>query len=422
MGTDSEAVEIKTITTAVKDVYLFEGDLSTSMTLQWNSYYGIPENVIFYQISRDGGTTWSDKIVSSKESLTRINFNKSGNYVIMFTDLAGNTQTISSSAGVRDRYRINFIKSVIFLVNGETPIDNAVYNGEVEINIPTYTLSYYSQTPSIVATLNGEEFYPSKNENGNYSFTKAGTYVVYFNATKGGNKLGISKLTFTIINENDSRWAFNYVNYNNYNIEFIKYNNNLINANNIINGNEILMSVVLGNESFDNGIYTIKMTTNELPKQSFEFSFWLNNAKPDIQVSEQEGVSTTNDITVSLNTINLFEMVGDCTVKINGRELVVLNKEFFEVENFETNISETLTETSPYYIQVYTDNGKLIYSYKVEIVDPLNAITIILIVVGCVVVAVGVLLFFLLRKKLRIKAPPPQQPHSQQQSKLLLLR
>lgn len=403
MGTDSEAVEIKTITTAVKDVYLFEGDLSTSMTLQWNSYYGIPENVIFYQISRDGGTTWSDKIVSSKESLTRINFNKSGNYVIMFTDLAGNTQTISSSAGVRDRYRINFIKSVIFLVNGETPIDNAVYNGEVEINIPTYTLSYYSQTPSIVATLNGEEFYPSKNENGNYSFTKAGTYVVYFNATKGGNKLGISKLTFTIINENDSRWAFNYVNYNNYNIEFIKYNNNLINANNIINGNEILMSVVLGNESFDNGIYTIKMTTNELPKQSFEFSFWLNNAKPDIQVSEQEGVSTTNDITVSLNTINLFEMVGDCTVMINGRELVVLNKEYFEVENFETNISETLTETSPYYIQVYTDNGKLIYSYKVEIVDPLNAITIILIVVGCVVVAVGVLLFFLLRKKLRIK-------------------
>ena len=420
MGTDPEADGIKPITTAVKDVYLFEGDLATSMTLQWNSYYGIPENVIFYQISRDGGTTWSDKIVSSKESLTRINFNKSGNYVIMFTDLAGNTQTISSSAGVtssagvRDRrYRINFIKSVIFLVNGETPIDNAVYNGEVEINIPTYTLSYYSQTqpPSIVATLNGEEFYPSKNENGNYSFTKAGTYVVYFNATKSvysdatkyEKKLGISKLTFTIINENDSRWAFNYVNYNNYNIEFIKYNNNLINANNIINGNEILMSVVLGNESFDNGIYTIKMTTNELPKQSFEFSFWLNNAKPDIQVSEQEGVSTTNDITVSLNTINLFEMVGDCTVMINGRELVVLNKEFFEVENFETNISETLTETSPYYIQVYTDNGKLIYSYKVEIVDPLNTITIILIVVGCVVVAVGVLLFFLLRKKLRIK-------------------
>ena len=373
--------------------------------MQWNYYYGITSNTIYYQISRDGGSTWSGLLESTDQNngLMTYNFNKSGNYVIRFVDLAGNTQTISSASGTRDRYRINFIKSVIFLVNGETPIDNAVYNGEVEINIPTYTLSYYSQTPSIVATLNGEEFYPSKNENGNYSFTKAGTYVVYFNAAKGGNKLGISKLTFTIINENDSRWAFNYVNYNNYNIEFIKYNNNLINANNIINGNEILMSVVLGNESFDNGIYTIKMTTNELPKQSFEFSFWLNNAKPDIQVSEQEGVSTTNDITVSLNTINLFEMVGDCTVKINGRELVVLNKEYFEVENFETNISETLTETSPYYIQVYTDNGKLIYSYKVEIVDPLNAITIILIVVGCVVVAVGVLLFFLLRKKLRIK-------------------
>ena len=88
---------------------------------------------------------------------------------------------------------------------------------------------------------------------------------------------------------------------------------------------------------------------------------------------------------------------------INGQEVLVINKEYFTSSNYKTNEQVTLTETSPYYIQIYTDSGKLIYSYKVEIVDPLNTVTIILIVVACVVVAVGVLLFFLLRKKMKVR-------------------
>lgn len=145
------------------------------------------------------------------------------------------------------------------------------------------------------------------------------------------------------------------------------------------------------------------MTTNDVPSQSFEFKFWLNNLKPDIEVSEEEGTTTTGNIVVRLNTNNLYEMIGDCKLVINNNEVLILNKEYFESENYQTNVQVTLTETSPYFIQIYTDSGKLIYSYKVEIVDPLNTITIILIVVACVVVAVGVLLFLLLRKKMKVR-------------------
>lgn len=404
VGTDPEAVEIQSITTFNKDIYLFKNNIETSITLQWNSYYGIKENIIYYQISRDGGNTWSDKIASEGENGTaRLNLDKSGNYVIMFTDLAGNSQIISSQTGSRDRYRINFIKSVIFNVNGELPIDNAVYNGSVVINVPTATLTYYQQNPTIVVTYNGENVAASKNSDGNYVFTKPGNYVVYFNALKNNNELGIEKVAFTIINENDSRWAFNYLNYNNYKIDYIKYNDALLDVSQIVNGNEILMSVIMGNSSFDNGIYTIKMTTNDVPSQSFEFKFWLNNLKPDIEVSEEEGTTTTGNIVVRLNTNNLYEMIGDCKLVINNNEVLILNKEYFESENYQTNVQVTLTETSPYFIQIYTDSGKLIYSYKVEIVDPLNTITIILIVVACVVVAVGVLLFLLLRKKMKVR-------------------
>ena len=321
----------------------------------------------------------------------------------MFTDLAGNSQIVSSSTGSRDRYRINFIKSVIFNVNGELPIDNAVYNGEVIISIPSSTLAYYQSNPSIVVMYNGEQISVSRNSDGNYSFTKAGNYVVYFNAKKNNNDLGIEKIAFTIINENDSRWAFNYLNYNNYIIDYIKYNDTYLDISKIINGNEILMSVILGNSSFDNGIYTIKMTTNDIPSQSFEFKFWLNNLKPDIEISQDEGTTTTGNIVVRLNTNNIYETIGDCRLVINGQEVLVINKEYFTSSNYKTNEQVTLTETSPYYIQIYTDSGKLIYSYKVEIVDPLNTVTIILIVVACVVVAVGVLLFFLLRKKMKVR-------------------
>ena len=400
-GTDEASVGTKKITKDAEDIYVYKTDSYNVVTLQWNSYFALKENKIFYQISRDGGLTWSEKIESSDNDVTTLELSKSGNYIIMFSDVAGNVQTISTSTGLKDRYKINFVKSVIFLVNGENPIDNAVYNEQVVVSIPSSTLSYYQSSPILFATLNGEEISISK-DNGNYVFTKPGNYVIYFTATKAGNELDAPKISFSIVNTNDSRWAFSYLNYNDYKIDYIKYNNIEIDINSVLFNGEIIMSVING-EMLDNGLYTIKMTTNEIPAQSFEFTVWLNNQKPDIIVSQEEGKTTTGEITVRFNAENIYDMIGDCIIYINGTEVANLNKEYFENENYEANVTMTLKEVGVYYIQVYTSSDKLIYSHKAEIVAPLNTISIILIVVGSVVLVVGIVLFVLLRKKLKIR-------------------
>ena len=161
------------------------------------------------------------------------------------------------------------------------------------------------------------------------------------------------------------------------------------------------MSVILGNESLNNGVYEFSVVTPQ--KQSFEFSVWLNNTKPDILVSHPEGTKTTDKIVVRYNIENLYDAVGDCVVKINDNIVTTINAEYFEKENYETTKLIELSAVSPYLIQVYTSNDKLIYSYKVEIVEPLNTISIILISVGSGVLVTGVILFVLLRKKLKIR-------------------
>ena len=88
--------------------------------------------------------------------------------------------------------------------------------------------------------------------------------------------------------------------------------------------------------------------------------------------------------------------MGDCYVMINNKIIERINAE-------SVGKGYSLKTVRPYYIQVYTDSGKLAYSYRVEIVEPLNTITIILIVVGCVVAVGGAIIFILLRKKMKIR-------------------
>ncbi len=409
LGNKPGEVAENLITKSTTDIYIYNADEFDFVTVQWNSYYILPANKIFYQISNDGGKTFSEKIESGDELTTKISLTKSGNYVLIFTDLAGNVQTITDldngvNFGVKDRYNINFIKSVIFLVNDENPIDNAVYNENVTISIPSSTISYYEDkpAPTIHVERNGEEYNLSNNKLKTYEFTESGRYVIYFTATKAGNEIGIEKYTFTIINPNDSRWAFSYQNYNGYIIDYIKYNGTDFDLSSVLVNDEVIMSVI-GDNGLDSGIYRIKMSTTSVPVQSFEFDVWLNNTTPSIVVSIPEGTTTTGDVELKFNTINLYDKVGDCVIMVNDEELLRINSEYFESEDFTENFIGKMSETGVYYIQVYTSSDKLIYSYKVEIVDPLNTVTIILIVVGCVAVVVGVVLFLLLRKKLRIR-------------------
>jgi hypothetical protein len=399
------------IRSTVKDIFLTQEDGYDEITLRWDSFYSSPYNKITCYVSSDDGQTWSVVNGVSDGDFTTLTLTKSSNYLFKFVDYAGNTQTFNSVSGYPSiTTRVTFIRSVIYKLNDKNPLDNSIYNETVTISLPANMASYYSSVPTLVVMKNNKEYQAVKNKDGNYEFTEAGTYVIYFSVKvkNGTRNLNEDKLTFTIINENDSRWAFNYVNYNNYVINYIRYNgvtiSSALRAYAIPNnGNEINISAFLedslGNKYFNNGVYTIKMTSidDAMGSQSFEFNFWLNDATPPITVSLAEGATTTGAIKVSFNEANLYETIGDCYVMIN-------NTIISEIDSSSTDVQEiSLTNVRSYYIQVYTNSGKLAYSYRVEITEPLNTVTIILIVVSSVVVAGGALLFFLLRKRMKIR-------------------
>ena len=398
------------IRSTTKEIYLCADDIYNEISLRWASYFGIIENEIMCEVSKDEGKTWTKTNPTNENGVSSIVLSKSSSYLFRFKDKAGNVQLFSSPSGYpSETTKINFIRSVIINVNGATAIDNAIYNGAVTITIPVNTTRFYSTTPIITVYRNNEAYSVKINEKGEYVFDETGTYKVYFSAKveSGTRDLNEDVLTFTIINQNDSRWAFNYVNYNNYQIKSIKFNGQEMSAAFIERmlgvENEINISAFdvdsLGNRWFENGVYTITLVAADATgSQTIEFSFWINNATAPISVSLGEGESTTGTVIIEYNRENLFEILGDCYIQIDSKIIDVIDS-----SNNTESVPYTLGSIGEHYIQVYTSSGKLVYSYHVKINEPLNTVSIILIVVSCVLVVAGLLTFLLLRKRMQVR-------------------
>lgn len=398
------------IRSTTKEIYLCADDIYNEISLRWASYFGIVENEITCEVSRDEGLTWTKANPTTENGVSSIVLSKSSSYLFRFKDKAGNVQLFSSPSGYpSETTKVNFIRSVIFNVNGATAIDNAIYNGAVTITIPVNTTRFYSTTPIITVYRNNEPYSVKVNAKGEYIFDEIGTYRVYFSAKveSGTRDLNEDVLTFTIINQNDSRWAFNYVNYNNYQIKSIKFNGQEMSAAFIERmlevENEINISAFdvdsLGNRWFENGVYTITLVAADATgSQTIEFSFWINNVTAPISVSLGEGESTTGTVTIEYNRGNLFEILGDCYIQIDSKIIDVIDS-----SNSTESVPYTLGSVGEHYIQVYTSSGKLVYSYHVQINEPLNTVSIILIVVSCVLVVAGLLTFLLLRKRMQVR-------------------
>ena len=415
LGTNYSAPnEDNYINSTNKDIYLCQDDIYDEITLRWGSYYSIPENKIVCYVSSDDGQTWRAVNANDNGTVSTLTLKKSVSYLFRFEDFAGNVQYFSSSSGFpSSSTKVNFIRSVIFNVNNGTPVDNAIYNGTVTISIPVNTNRFYSTTPTILVYRNGEAepYSVERDSAGNYIFTESGIYVLSFSARveNGTRDLNEDAFVFSIINPNDSRWAFNYVNYNNYTIESIKYNGEEISQTLLERAlsvaNEINISAFdvdsIGNKWFNNGTYTITLSyvDDALGEQTFEFSFWLNDATPPLSVSLEEGQATTGTVTVEFNRGNLYDILGDCYIQIDGTPVYIIDETTLgTVDN-----PHVISGAGDHYIQVYTSSGKLVYSYQVRINKPMDTMTIIIIVVACVVVAAGVLIFVLLRKKMQVR-------------------
>lgn len=385
--------------------------------ISWQSYYGIAENLVNVEITYGDSQTPYTPTLTTENDITSLVLSNSGIYQLVFKDMAGNVHLFETKAF----YTINYLKTVIFTINDQSPINNAVYNENVIIKIPSYTTRYYDQTaqPRLHALKNGEEYSPEKDiYEKTFIFADPGLYKIWFSAgvTDSGKTMEINEqpIYFLIINKNESRYAFDYSEYGNYYVKQILKNDvditeKLTNENmgTVIYKNN---KAYLKNFNFSvvdaltgKGKYTVTIATGNEFNQEFTFSFWLNNKTPSIQVSIGENEETTDTIKVLFNTANLIEDVGDCVLKITGQKDLKLNSAALADNKIKSTYEIELTTKGTYFIQLYSESGKLLYSYRVVKNEPLNAVSIIVIVVACIVVVGLTLTFVLLRKKMKIR-------------------
>lgn len=403
---------------------------SNSVIVSWNSYHKISENKIKATIKYGEDNSLVDNSqITSNDSTSKVVLNKSGLYYFTFEDMAGNihkfdynTQIISSTS----TYEFIYLKDVIFTVNDQAPINYAIYNDEVKIQIPSYTLSYYDSNakPQINVLRNGQvyEGFTASTQQRSYTFKEAGLYQVTFSAKNNQNDLREEKFFFQIIKENELYWAFDIERYENYYVEKIVKDNEDItdqlsidsigaltyvqteNENGEIVTKPRLRNIIFSiyDEKTGKGTYEITIATQNSLSQKFTYSFKLGSATPPIEISLEEGESTDEDIYVRFNAQNLFDSVGDCIIKVPQHQDIILNSEYFE-NGGNTVYDLKIDQTGTHYIQIYTAGGKLIYSYKVVREEPLNTIAWILIIVGILVAIAGTVGFVLLRKRMKIR-------------------
>ena len=250
-----------------------------------------------------------------------------------------------------------------------------------------------------------------------YTFSDPGYYSIKFSATTlSGVQVRESEYNFTIINSQESRYAYSFANYKNYYVkqvikDGIDITESLIAISNLdtvtINNKTYLSELLLsyGDEKTGSGRYTITISSNQenyasILKEDFTFDVWINSTTPPISVSIAEGESTSNPITVTINTQNFYNAIGDSYIVV-GPNIYYINSEtlpnYSEVQTF------TLNAAGTWYIQVYTASGDLLYSYKVYKTEPLNAFSIIAIVIGIIVLIVIIIITIKLRKRQKVK-------------------
>lgn len=405
-----------------------EENSQSTKRLAWTSYYGIPENKVIVKVYYGDSQSSYTPSITTKNNISTITLSTSGTYYLTFVDMAGNIHSFDNSTN--STYEVRYLRSVIFTVNGESPINNAVYDSDVSISIPSSTIKYYNSNaqPKIHVERNGNEYSVSVDkDNKTYAFNEAGLYKVWFSAgiTVSNVVTAINEepIYFLIIRPNETRWAFEYSEYADYFVKQIIRNDiditeslsnenmgslteqTITDENGKTTTKNYLKNFLISIYDSQTGIgkYTITMATNNEFQQEFTFSFWLNNAIPPIAVSQEENTSTTKPIVITFNTKNILDSVGDCVLKITGSENIFLSNANLTDGKIQSSYTITLNSANTYYIQLFSESGKLIYSYRVIKAEPLNAVSIIVIVAVSIITIGLTIMFVLLRKKMQIR-------------------
>lgn len=379
------------------------------LTIYFQNYYGVPQNRIYMKYYFNGKFIDNVYGVSDADDVASFTLNTAGDYRLEFYDLAGNKQLFgnANSGG----FTIVLKNEVVYTVNGKEPIYGAVYNivensktqKEVVLKVSDVS-SYITRSIKVEVYRNGEE-YKINGVNYEYKFTEQGLYKILITASvREGNavkQLETSELIFSIIYPNEARFAYEFSNINGY--EITKVVKNDIDITDVVKGeNAGIYSLLLSQDSFGVGNYHIYVKGSQLNSlnamQEFDYYIWINNEIPAIECSIKYNETTTNDIVLTYSTRAIYEQIGNCKIVIGNEEFLI------NQSTLEEDVSTIkIVKAGTYFVTLKTEAGNVVSMFKVIKKDPLNAITIILIVLGVAVVIAGGVMFYRLRINMKVK-------------------
>lgn len=420
----SVAVSNTDLTTALS--HIVEGTTSDEFALIFNHYLNetniiTQKNTIVVDVYYNNvfAASFNDSSYSLREDgkTAKLKIDGSGVYSFVFRDLAGNINVFETRLG-QTQTNINFtiLKQLIVNVNGEAPVENGYYNGNVSLSILNPTM-YKLGTIRVTATRNGETYYPTEMLS-TYTFKDYGTFRI--TCTAYYKEIEYKRvIVFTIINENESRESIDLTNISSYQISKVLSTNgkdvtatflNLINLNTSVDGALLTYNKVINN-SEELGIFSGKqkftitylVKNTMLPTRIVTFTFSLNNETPTIESSLSPGESTKKGFSITYNAGIIYEQVGDCELYINDKLVATINA--LSVYDISTEYIKRNSDqdAGDYYIKLVSLSGNVITSFKVEIKNPLNTWAIVIIVVAVLVVGGVITTIIVLRHRMRIR-------------------
>ena len=394
----TETVNVTVDSSQFDNVSVYENPI----TVSWASYYYINLNKVYMTYSYNGKTIGT--ISPSNLATTSIVFNDDGEYKLWFNDLAGNKMLFGETSS--NEFTITIKSIVKTLVNDDLPIYGAVYNGEVNFEI--YEPGDYTQLSADVY-INGifqKDIKISKNS-AKATFTTVGFYKIIVSgsirtSTSAVKALSNNEIVFTIINPNESKFAYEFASISGYEITSVKKNGFDI-TDDIRGNNAGIYSLVLSEDINGIGKYSVTIHAdfvNSLREsEDFTFDVWINNKTPSLDCNTRRNETSVNTIVITYNPKALYEQLGSCKIVIGAQEFEINENAMKE----EGNKTLSIDVAGTYYITLVTESGNIISIYKVTKQDPLNTLSIILIVLG-VGLAIGAgYLFYRLRIKMKIK-------------------
>ena len=255
---------------------------------------------------------------------------------------------------------------------------------------------------------NGTPYNAYTREDNVYTFTSPGRYVVTLTGSYGGNDLNTATYNFTLVSTNSARLAFEFTQVLDYKIIQVIRNNEDITDNFAVNGEISSLFISSSDSRSGNGYYTVTLKYGERDDEILEFSFFINDYEPTLSSNVAYGETTTSEIVISYNPAYIYGQLGVCYINV-----LIYNEDsgtFYQYGRFTINETSTdslssfsLTQSNSYFIQVETESGNIVSSFRVNKTDPLNTFAIIIIVIAVVATIVLVIVVIKLRTRMRVR-------------------